>query len=68
MKSSLLTLALLLALPGLALACPICFQAEESAVTDGIRAAVVVLVGVTTGVLSGFGWFIAGFIRRSRRL
>jgi len=49
-------------------ACPICFQFEESAVTDGVIVAVVVLVGVTTGVLGGFGTFIARFVKRSRRL
>ena len=50
------------------LACPICFQFEESAVTDGVMAAVVVLVGVTAGVLGGFGTFIARFVKRSRYL
>jgi len=49
-------------------ACPICFQFEESAVTDGVMAAVVVLVGVTSGVLGGFGAFIVRFVKRSRSL
>jgi hypothetical protein len=61
-------LALLLALPAAAWACPICFRFEESGVVDGVQAAVVVLVGVTTGVLSGFGLFIARFVRRTRGL
>jgi len=47
------------------LACPICFQVEESRTTDGLRAAVLVLVVVTVAVLSGFGYFIARFVRRS---
>lgn len=59
-------LGLLLTMPGTAWACPICFQFEESGVTDGVQAAVIVLVGVTIGVLSGFGLFIARFVRRSR--
>jgi hypothetical protein len=46
-------------------ACPICFQVEQGPVTDGVRAAVVVLVGVTIGVLSGFGVFVARFVARS---
>ena len=40
------------------LACAVCFQAEPNATTDGLRAAVLVLMGVTTAVLSGFGIFI----------
>jgi hypothetical protein len=48
-----------------ALACPVCFRVEEGPVTDGVRAAVLVLVGVTVGVLSGFGVFIVRFVRRA---
>ena len=47
------------------LACPICFQMEEGRATDGLRAAVVVLVAVTVGVLGGFASFIVRFVRRS---
>ncbi len=46
------------------LACPICFQAEPNATTDGVRAAVIVLVAITTGVLTGFGVFVVKFARR----
>ncbi len=35
-------------------ACPVCFQADDSPVGAGVRAAVVVLLGVTAVVLSGF--------------
>jgi hypothetical protein len=47
------------------LACPVCFRIEEGPVTSGVRAAVVVLIGVTAGVLTGFGVFIARFVRRA---
>lgn len=67
MTRLLLTMALLLAAPAAAWACPVCFQVEENEVTRGVQAAVLVLVGVTSGVLSGFGVFIARFVRRSRR-
>jgi len=50
-----------------ALACPICFQVEQGPVTDGLRVAVLVLMGVTVAVLSGFGVFIARFVARSGR-
>jgi len=48
------------------LACPVCFQVEQGPVTSGVRAAVVVLLAVTTSVLGGFAVFIANFTRRSR--
>lgn len=49
-----------------ALACPVCFRVEESATTNGVRVAVVVLVGVTAMVLGAFARFIVGFARRER--
>lgn len=48
-----------------ALACPVCFRIDEGPVTDGVRAAVFVLIGVTVGVLAGFAVFIARFVRRA---
>ena len=47
------------------LACPVCFQVEQSPTTDGLQAAVLVLVAVTTTVLTGFGVFMLRFLRRS---
>lgn len=47
------------------LACPVCFRIEEGPVASGVRAAVLVLIGVTAGVLAGFGVFIARFVRRA---
>jgi heme/copper-type cytochrome/quinol oxidase subunit 2 len=46
------------------LACPICFRVEENATTDGVLAAVAVLVSVTTVVLGAFGTFVVRFARR----
>ena len=50
---------------GSALACPICFQVEQGPVTDGVRAAVLVLMSVTVVVLSGFGVFVRRLVRAS---
>ena len=47
-------------------ACPVCFQMEDGPASDGVRAAVLVLVGVTTTVLAGFASFIVRFVRRTR--
>lgn len=62
-----IVLALVLAASEVALACPICFRVEENATTDGVQAAVLVLVGVTTIVLGAFARFVAGLVRRERR-
>lgn len=51
-----------------ALACAVCFRAEESATTNGIQAAVFVLLGVTVVVLGCVARFIVGFARRERSL
>jgi len=49
---------------GTALACPVCFQVEENATTDGVQVAVLVLMGVTTVVLGAFARFIVLFAKR----
>ena len=48
------------------LACPICFQVEDSGVTAGVRAAVIVLGLVTTLVLVGFAMFARRLVRHER--
>jgi hypothetical protein len=57
--------ALTVAFEAAAFACPICFQVDDAATTNGVRAAVFVLIGVTTAVLAGFAWFILRFARRA---
>jgi heme/copper-type cytochrome/quinol oxidase subunit 2 len=59
------TIAMIAAAAGPVLACPVCFQVEQGPVTDGIRAAVVVLMGVTVVVLGGFLRFVVRFARRA---
>lgn len=46
-------------------ACPICFQIEDGPTASSIRAAVFVLIGVTTGVLTCCGVFVARFAKRA---
>ena len=60
-----LTIAVWLALDATLVACPICFQAEDGPASAGVRAAVLVLMAVTSVVLSGFAVFIARFVRRA---
>ena len=47
-------------------ACPVCFQVDDSPVGAGVRAAVVVLLGVTATVLAGFVKFAVRLIKRDR--
>jgi len=54
-------------MPAILDACPICFQFEQGPVTAGMRGAVLVLMGVTVGVLAGFAVFITRFVRRARQ-
>jgi len=54
------------AAPAVVAACPVCFQVEDGPVAEGARVAVLLLMGVTTGVLAGFAVFIARFVRRSQ--
>jgi hypothetical protein len=57
------TLSVIFAARSGVLACPICFQVEQNATTDGLLAAVTVLVVVTSGVLIGFGLFVRRLAR-----
>lgn len=49
-------------------ACPVCFRVEASPVTDGVQAAVWVLVTITGAVLGGFGVFARRIARRAAHL
>ena len=49
-------------------ACPICFQVEDGHVAGGVRAAVVVLITVTSTVVAGFAAFGIRLMRRSAEL
>ena len=48
-------------------ACPICFQVEDTGVVSGVRAAVVVLGGVTAGVLVGVAVFALRLVKAERK-
>jgi hypothetical protein len=54
-RTALATFGVWLGCGAAALACPVCFQIEDGPVTSGIRAAVLVLVLITSGVLVAVG-------------
>ena len=61
------TAAVLVLTPSESLACPICFGDLDSPAVQGATWAVVTLLGVTGGVLSGFVGFIFHLMKRSRQ-
>jgi heme/copper-type cytochrome/quinol oxidase subunit 2 len=51
-----------------ALACPSCFGAPDSQLTNGMNMAIVSLLGITGGVLAGFVAFFVHLRKRARML
>ena len=62
-----MTVALVALTPSESLACPICFGDPDSPAAQGTSWAVVTLLGITGGVLSGFVGFIFHLMKRSRQ-
>lgn len=57
----------LLVLPQSGFACPVCYGDPQSSMTDGMNMAIVSLLGVTGGVLTGVAAFFL-FLRRRLRM
>lgn len=51
-----------------AFACPVCFGAEETALIDGSRLGVLVLLGITLVVQGSFAAFFLYLRKRARRV
>jgi hypothetical protein len=51
-----------------ALACPVCFGAEETSMIDGTRFGILVLLGLTIAVQGAFVGFFLYLRRRARRI
>jgi hypothetical protein len=62
------TAALLLASSSAAHACPVCFGAEETALVDGTKLGIFVLLGITLAVQGGFVGFFLYLRKRAKRL
>ena len=52
-RRAITTLVIWIALGASAWACPVCFRMDDGPVSDGVRAAVVVLMGVSRGGIAG---------------
>ena len=59
---------ILLALPDIAEACPICFRDPESPMTAGVVAGVGTLLSITTGVLGGIVMLMRRIVRAERAI
>jgi len=67
MKTALTTLVLVI-VPRLALACPVCFGNANSAQTKGAQAGILALLVVTVGMLASIAGFFFVYLRRRIRL
>ena len=67
MKTALATFALL-AVPRLALACPVCFGSADSAQTKATQAGILALLAVTVVMLSSIAGFFFIYLRRRIRM
>lgn len=67
MKIALTTLVLL-AVPGLALACPVCFGSADSPQTKAAQTGILALLAVTVVMLSSIAGFFFIYLRRRIRM
>jgi hypothetical protein len=67
MKTALITLVLL-AMPRLALACPVCFGGPDSPQTKAAQTGILALLVVTVVMLSAIGGFFFIYLRRRIRM
>lgn len=51
-----------------ALACPVCFGAEETSMIDATRLGILVMLGITLAVQGGFVGFFLYLRRRAKRI
>ena len=63
-----LTVAALVMLPRLAMACPVCFGSADSMQTKGAQAGIVALLAVTVAMLASIAGFFFIYLRRRIRM
>ena len=67
MKTALATLVLL-AMPRLAMACPVCFGSADSPQTKAAQTGILALLGVTVAMLTSIAGFFFIYLRRRIRM
>ena len=58
--------ALMLAVPRVALACPVCFGQSDSPMAQGVNMGIYFLLAVVVGVLAAFASFFVYLARRAK--
>lgn len=58
--------ALMLAVPRVALACPVCFGQSDSLMAQGVNMGIYFLLAVVVGVLAAFASFFVYLARRAK--
>lgn len=66
LRSFVMAILAIAALPAVARACPVCFSATDSPVVNGVGMAILALLGVTAAVLACFAAFFVNLMRRAR--
>jgi hypothetical protein len=66
MRNTLITL-LVLAVPRIALACPVCFGQSDSPLALGANMGIWVMLGITGAMLSAFASFFIYLMRRAKK-
>lgn len=66
MRTVLTVLALTLAAPRMSWACPVCFGDPNSPMAIGASWGILLLLGITAGMLSAFAGFFLYLMKRSR--
>ncbi|MGE4056545.1 MAG: hypothetical protein AB7F99_17280 [Vicinamibacterales bacterium] len=59
------TLIAVLGTPGVALACPVCFGQNDSAMAVAMNSGIMLMLGIVVAVLGGFAAFIVYLVRRA---
>src|SRR5919204_619365 len=67
MRIALIT-ALVVALPRIALACPVCFGENDSPIAQAMNSGILLMLGVVAGMLTAFASFFIYLIRRAKRV
>jgi hypothetical protein len=65
MRQAFLTL-LILGIPRLALACPVCFGQNDSPQAKAMNAGILLMLVVVIGMMVAFGTFFISLVRRAR--
>jgi uncharacterized membrane protein len=67
MRTALFT-ALVVALPRIALACPVCFGENDSPIAQAMNSGILLMLGIVAAMLTAFASFFIYLIRRARQV